>query len=416
MGIFLDISKAFDKVWHEGLIFKLKTYGIDDDSLKLLINYLEDRKQRVVLNEQTSSWKSILAGVPQGSVLDPILFLIYINDLPDRIKSICKIFADDTSLFSKVKDKNCSTVELNNDLKIISNKTIQIWKRLFNPDPNKQAVQILFSKKHEKDNYLPLNFNGDKIQRAVSQKHLGLVLDSKLDFNEHISNKINKCNKIIGIMKKLSLFLSRKTLLTIHKSFVRPNLDCADIIYDKPLDESVKAKIEMIQYRAALVITGAIKGTSRDRLYQEIALESLADRRWSCKIFFFHKIVNGLLSSYFQSYLNHYNDGEYQTRSGCQNKMRTLSGRTKAFNSSFYPYSTKEWFALSKEIRNIVSVNKFKEIILSFIRTKKDSVFEIHDTKVLKLLTRLRLNFSHLNKHKYRHGFKDTVNPICNAV
>ena len=93
----------------------------------------------------------------------------------------------------------------------------------------------------------------------------------------------------------------------------------------------------MIQYRAALVITEAIKGTSRDRLYQEIGLESLADRRWPRKRFFFHKIVNGLLPSYLQSYLNHYNYGEYQTRSACQNKMKTLFGRTKTFNSSFYP-------------------------------------------------------------------------------
>ena len=125
--IFLDISKAFDKVGHEGVIFKSKIYGIDGNLLKLLINYLKDRKQKVVLNGKTSSWKNILSGVPQGSVLGPILFLIYINDLPDGIKSICKIFADDRSLFSKVNDKNYSTVELNNDLKIISNWAIQ-WK------------------------------------------------------------------------------------------------------------------------------------------------------------------------------------------------------------------------------------------------------------------------------------------------
>ena len=157
-----------------------------------MINYQEDCKQRLVLNGKTSSWKNILAGVPQGSVLSPILFLIYINDLPDGIKSICKIFADVTSLFSKVKDKNCSTVELKNDLKIISNWVIQ-WKILLNPDPNKQSVEILFSKKHEKGNYPPLNINGDNLQTAISQKHQGLVLDSKLDFNKHISNKI-KCN------------------------------------------------------------------------------------------------------------------------------------------------------------------------------------------------------------------------------
>ena len=124
-----------------------------------------------------SPWKNILAGVLQGSVLGPILFLIYINDLPDGIKSICKIFADDTSLFSKIKDKNCSTVELNNDLKIISDLTLQ-WKMLFSADPNKQAVEIIFSRKHEKDNYPPLNFNGDNVQTAISQKHLGLLLDS----------------------------------------------------------------------------------------------------------------------------------------------------------------------------------------------------------------------------------------------
>ena len=123
--------------------------------------------------------------------------------------------------------------------------------------------------------------------------------------------------------------------------------------------------------------------------------------------------MNGLLPSYLQSYLSHYNYGEYQTRSACQNKMKTLSGRTKAFNSSFYPYSIKQWCALSDEIRNIVSVNKFKETTISFIRLKENSVFAIHDTKGLKLLTRLRLNFSHLNEHKFRHGFKDTVDPMC---
>ena len=144
--IFLDISEAFDKVWHEGLIFKLKIYRIDGDLLKLLIYYLEECKQRVVLNGKTSSWRNILAGVSQVSFLGPIFFFIYINDLPYGIKSICQIFAYNTSPFSKVKDKNSSTVELNDDLKIISNWTIQL-KMLFNPDPNKQPVQILFSKK-----------------------------------------------------------------------------------------------------------------------------------------------------------------------------------------------------------------------------------------------------------------------------
>ena len=129
----------------------MKIHRIDGGLLKLLIYYLADCKQRVVLNGKTSSWRNILAGVSQVSILGPILFFIYINDLPYGIKSICQIFADNTSPFSKVKDKNCSTVELNDDLKIISNWTIQL-KMLFNPDPNKQPVQILFSKKKHKLN------------------------------------------------------------------------------------------------------------------------------------------------------------------------------------------------------------------------------------------------------------------------
>ena len=174
-------------------------------------------------------------------MLGPLLFLIYINDLPNGIESI---FADDTSLFSKVKGATFSDTQLNNDLNKISKWAFQ-WKMLFNPDPSKQAIEICFSHKCDNENYPSLVFNDTKVQLAHNQKHLGLILDFKLDFNEDIGNKINKFNKIIGIMKRLSLFLSRKSLLTIYKSFVRPNLDYADIIYDKPFNESFKRKIAL---------------------------------------------------------------------------------------------------------------------------------------------------------------------------
>ena len=118
-GIFLDISKAFDKILHKGLIYKLKSYGIPGNLLKLVENYLTDHKQRVVLNGQSSSWERVLSGVPQGSVFRLIIFLIYINDLPDGIQFICKIFVDDTSLFSKCHDFKKSERELNEDLTII---------------------------------------------------------------------------------------------------------------------------------------------------------------------------------------------------------------------------------------------------------------------------------------------------------
>ena len=159
-----------------------------------------------MLNGQTSSWLNVTAGVPQGSVLGPLLFLIYINDLPDEITSSCKIFADDTSLFSKIENKSYSNFQLNKDLETISKWTFQ-WKMLFHPDPIKQAIQVCFSYKRDKVVYPPLKFNNNDVQSANSQKHLGLVFDFKLDFNEHVNNKINKCNKSISVMKKLSLTL-----------------------------------------------------------------------------------------------------------------------------------------------------------------------------------------------------------------
>ena len=108
-------------------------------------------------------------------------------------------------------------------------------------------IEVSFSNNRDKGNYPPLHFNSTNVQVADSQKHLGLVLDSKLNFNEHIERKITKCNKIINLMKKLSRFLSRKSLVTIYKSFVRPNLGYADIIYDKPLNKSFEKKIESVQ-------------------------------------------------------------------------------------------------------------------------------------------------------------------------
>ena len=189
-GIFLDISKAFDKVWHEGLLHKLKTYGIEGQLLSLLANYLENREQRVVLNGQTSVWRKIKSGVPQGSVLGPLLFLIYINDLPDGITSICKIFADETSLFTKVLDINESTNKLNTDLKKITTWAHQ-WKMQFNPDPNKQANEVIFSRKATNNlSYPAVRFNNNDIVKCPDQKNLGIVLDSKLNFDSHINKKI----------------------------------------------------------------------------------------------------------------------------------------------------------------------------------------------------------------------------------
>ena len=132
--ILILASKALDRVWHLGLLFKLKSIGIRDPLLGWLMSYLSHHKQRVVIDGQSSNWSTISAGVPQGSVPGPLLFLIYINDLTQNFKSDCLLYADDTSLFDIVDDPVTSSLKLNNDLSEIEDWT---WKWLVTSNPSK---------------------------------------------------------------------------------------------------------------------------------------------------------------------------------------------------------------------------------------------------------------------------------------
>ena len=201
-SVFLDISKAFDKVWHEGMLYKLKSMGISGELYYLLENYLSNRFQRVLLNGQASSWRPVLAGVPQGSILGPLFFLIYINNLPNELKSNAKLFADDTSLFTIVKDKNKRANMLNNNLRQIS-KWDYNWKMLFNPDPSKLAQEVVFSRKKKLQSHPTISPNNIQVERASCVKHLGMLLDEKLNFKQHIDSVILKINKGMSALKKL---------------------------------------------------------------------------------------------------------------------------------------------------------------------------------------------------------------------
>ena len=176
-----------------------------------------------------------------------------------------KLFADNMSLFSVVHDLNTSTNNLNEDLKKINDWATQ-WKVSFNPDPTKQAQEIIFSLKIKKPFHTPLNFNNTNVKQAAFQKHLDLILDSQLSFEEHLKTIFSKVNKTIGLIRKLRNFLPRPSLMTLYKSFIRPHLDYGDIIYDQPFNNSFQNKIESIQYNVCLAIIGAIRETSKERL------------------------------------------------------------------------------------------------------------------------------------------------------
>ena len=223
-AVFVNISKAFDKVWHEGLVSKVAQNGISGNLLKLFQNYLNNRKQRVVLNGSFYEYSKIRSGVPQGSILGPLLFLIYNNDLEKNIKSNIKFFADVTMLFSIVKDGNISANYLNHDIDII-NRWAHQWKLELNPDPLKQATEVLFSCKNNAHNHPQIIFNGTVVAKVEEQKHLGLTLKSKLSFEKHRSGKMIKAKNDIGIIKHFSRFLPLKTLDQMYKALVRPHLD-----------------------------------------------------------------------------------------------------------------------------------------------------------------------------------------------
>ena len=176
-----------------------------------------------------SEWTNIDAGVPQGSLLGPILFLVFINDIVDVVESDIRIFADDTFIY-RIMDQ-FSTEILNRDLEKISQWAWQ-WKLVFNPDITKQAVEVIFSNKTIPSDPLPLTFNDIPVKRVLDTKHLGLILDSKINFKKHIDDKLGKANKGIGVMKQMKKWVDMRALETVYKLYIRPHLEYGDLVFN----------------------------------------------------------------------------------------------------------------------------------------------------------------------------------------
>ena len=415
-AVFLDISKAFDKVWHEGLLFKLKQNGVSGKLLKLFGNYLHGRKQRVVLNGSYSGFLPIESGVPQGSVLGPLLFLVYINDLEMNVKSKIKFFADDTMLFSIVENPLISAQELNHDLKLIHQWAHQ-WKLEFNPDPSKQATEMLFSCKKRSPAHPPLLFNGSVVANVKEQKHLGLILEPNLSFDKHLHQKMSKAKKNIGILRHMSNFLPLSTLDKMYKAFVRCHLDYCDMIYHAPVVvkpppfgislSSLMEKVERIQYQAALAITGTWQGSSRSKLYDELGWESLSDRRNNRRIQQIHKIIDNKTPLYLKDKL------PPRRRLFLPNVFREKPCRTNRYLGSFFPDSIRCWNIIISDFQNFLAFTKFKNYITTLVRPVRKSVFGLHDPAGLHRLFQLSLGLSPLRSHKKRHNFLDTPSDKC---
>ena len=176
-AVFLDFTKAFDKVSHKGLIYKFHKYGIRGKTLSWLTDYLHRRSQQVVIKGQSSTWRHIQAGVPQGSVLGPLCFLVYINDIIENISSKIYLFADDASIFRPIRDNSAfdDTKLLNEDL-----NTISLWAERWKLKISlPKTVSLLFSRKINPPPVYPLVINGTPLQNVESHKHLGLIFSKQ---------------------------------------------------------------------------------------------------------------------------------------------------------------------------------------------------------------------------------------------
>ena len=207
---------------------------------------------------------------------------------------------------------------------------------------------------------------------------------------------------------KITLFL----IITIYKSFVRPHLDYGDILFDQTCKNSFHEKLESIQYNACLALTGAIRGSSKEKIYQELGFESLRVRRWYKKPFLFYKILN---NEHLQHLFNliPVRPTLYPARNPLN--IPLFNANHNIFKNSFFPSAIIEWNELDPGLRKAESLSPFKTNIPKFIRPSPNSFYSCHNPKGLKLMTRLRLGLSHFREHKLKHSFQDTTIPLCSC-
>jgi len=272
--VFCDFMKAFDKVPHRRMIDKLRYYGFLDPILGWIRNFLSDRTQSVTINNTKSTPRPVLSGIPQGSVLGPVLFVIYINTLPDVIKhSALFLFADDTKVFKDVLTKEDSEA-LQQDLDAMwdwSGKSLL----KFHPD---KCKSMSLSKSHTKEIRTYSMGNGThKLSVASSEKDIGVTVDSHLSFEEHIQAKVNKANSTMAVIRKTYSHLDEKSFLLLYKAIVRPHLEYANAVWAPHLKKHVDS-IENVQRRATRQIVGLKDKTYEERL-RHLKLPTLSYRR-----------------------------------------------------------------------------------------------------------------------------------------
>ena len=216
---FLDFARAFDTVPHKRLLLKLTAYGISGLTIQWIEAFLKERKQRVVIGENVSSWAEITSGVPQGSVIGPLLFVLFINDFPETLKNLTKLYTDDTKILNEMLS-SASTLSLQSDLDLAF-KWTQDWLVKFNIS---KCMVVHFGRNNKKS---PFYINEQKLNIIDSESDLGVIFSSNLKWKNHVIKCVGKANQMLDQIRKCFICLDIRLLRILYVSFVRPLLEFA---------------------------------------------------------------------------------------------------------------------------------------------------------------------------------------------
>ena len=353
--IYLDFQKAFDKVPHQRLLLKLKAHGIGDSITDWIEQWLTDRRQRVVVDGEVSNWKSVLSGVPQGSVLGPILFLIYINDLDDSITSNVLKFADDTKLFRKVNTDG-DKQHLQNDLDRLV-KWSEKWQMLFNFGKCKCL--------HTGHGNLNVNYKmGDTVLgTTVKEKDLGVTISADMKVSEQCGIAASKGNQILGLIRRNITYKGKKLIIPLYKAIVRPHLEYCIQAW-RPYRKKDIDTLERIQRRATKMIP-ELRDLSYEERLKECGLTTLETRRLRGDQIEVFKILNGYENIDRNMFFSLKKDS--RTR-GHEVKLVKDQCRLDIRKHSFSQRTINEWNKLSTDCVTASSVNMFKNKVDTYIR------------------------------------------------
>ena len=352
----LDISSAFDKVWHAGLISKLNSYGVSGCLLKWLQNYLSNRQQRVVFRGSQSSWLPIMAGMPQGSVLGPTLFLLYINDLPFKLRNQCCLFADDTSIQAPVtspQQHQAIADSINSDLATID-EWASIWQVKFNHSKS-QAITI--SRRRTKHRPPPLKFGDSIINESNEIKLLGVTLNSALDWSPHVLDVARRSSQQYGAVNRAANYLPARARQIIYKTVIRPTIEYCSPCWGNASATSLAA-LNSIQRKCS-------------RIMPNYEMDSLQHRRTVADLSVYHGFLErqerGLPIIRMPEALDR-NCNTRQSLGLNHRAVKIQTSRTAKHQRSFVARASKIWNNLPDSLVQLADPTKFRSAVHRLLR------------------------------------------------